>query len=111
MALTALLEESGSLGDLIMLPVLAGISLFLMAITLPLMFRFGVEKGRMLLLGCLVLTGAAATGIAQLNLFADAGDGLLTGTAAVIVAVPVLGFVLQPVSIWLSGRLLEKNKS
>lgn len=110
MALTALLDESGNFSDLVMLPVLAGMSLFLMGVTLPLMFRFGVEKGRMLLLGAIVLTGAAAMGLAQLNLSSGLGDVLLTGTAGVIVAVPVLGFVLQPLSIWLSGRLLSRQK-
>ena len=101
--------QKAELAELELLPALVGVSLLLMALALPLMFRFGVEKGRMLLLGTVALTGLAATVLGESLLPTAVGGPMPDLTRVVLVGLPLLGILAQPISIFCSGKLLAKQ--
>lgn len=82
-------------------------SLCVLALTLPLMFRFGVEKGRlvMFLLIFLVCGTAGALG----SIAVDIGDGLLRMPPLLLIGLPAAAAVLTAISIPLAMRLYQKR--
>lgn len=89
-----------SIGEMLLVLCAAALSI---AITLPLLFRFGVEKGRMVFL--FLVVGLSTFVVTMASGVADAG-GLSTPVA---VALPLAAAVLNAVSIPLSVRLYEKK--
>ena len=87
--------------------VLMGVSIVLIsqAISLPLIYRFGVERGRMIYM--IAIIGQAAL----LGALGAAWEELLTVVAPVIVVPVVLaaGIGLSVGSIFVSGRVYEKR--
>ena len=95
--------------DLLILFITANAALLIQAANLPLMFCFGVEKGRMLLLvviAVIVMVGMGA-GTFLLTLLGDAPSGLLRW-AALAGAVTVL---LNILSIRIAVRMYEKREN
>lgn len=82
-------------------------SLCILSVTLPCMFRFGVERGRliMFLLIFLVCGTAGALG----SIVVDIGDGLLQMPPLVLAGIPAAAVVLTAVSFPLSMRLYQKR--
>lgn len=85
-------------------------SLCVLAITLPLMFRFGVERGRlvMFLIIFLVCGAAGALGTVSVSVNQTAG-GIRGPFAFVLFLLPVAAVVLTAVSIPLSMKLYRKR--
>lgn len=81
-------------------------SLCVLAVTLPCMFRFGVEKGRliMFLLIFLVCGTAGALG----SIVVD-GDGPANIAPVLMAVLPIAALVLTAVSVPLSMRLYQKR--
>lgn len=81
-------------------------SLCVLSITLPLMFRFGVERGRlvMFLLIFLVCGTAGALG----SIVVD-GDGPANIAPVLMAVLPIAALVLTAVSVPLSMRLYQKR--
>lgn len=114
-AAAALLSAAGGLvtgltggGDpaarLLGLPAVAGAALLLMAVTLPLMFRFGVERGRMAFL-LLMMAAALLIPLAVVS-FKSSGERFALLLA---LGLPAAGLAAQPVSVAVSARLLARG--
>ncbi|MDD3346405.1 ABC-2 transporter permease [Oscillibacter sp.] len=78
----------------------------ILSITLPLMFRFGVEKGRLAMFFLIFLVCASAGTIGSIS---DSGANFLTAYRDVaLLGLPLLAVVLTlvslPLSVWLYGR-------
>lgn len=102
---TKLLPESGTPGS-----ILLGFcgSVCVLGITLPLMFRFGVEKGRMtmfLMIFLVCIGGGALAGVAVSD-----GTGGLVLPGPVLALFPLAALVLTAVSIPLSLRLYRTER-
>ena len=82
-------------------------SLCVLAITLPLMFRFGVEKGRMAMFLVIFLVCGTAGAIASIAASGDAAKFASQGAALVILLIAAV--VLTAVSIPLSQRFYWKR--
>lgn len=84
-------------------------SLCILAVTLPLMFRLGVEKGRLVMFLIIFLTcGAAST----FSSFAISGsDGGLRLPPFLMLALPILAAVLTAISLPLSIRMYRRAAS
>lgn len=82
----------------------ASIALLLMALTLPPMFRFGVEKGRVVYIIVIV---AVATGSLTILGESSAGTAALMELSAMVL--PVAAVVINIFSILLSIRLYPKR--
>jgi hypothetical protein len=81
------------------------VGMLVMALTLPPMFRFGVEKGRMFFITLIVVVSCGSAGLASGLVEAGALSGLSAPTLA-LPAVAVAGTLL---SILLSVRMYEKR--
>lgn len=81
-------------------------AVIMMDITLPPMFRFGVERGRMFFILVVVILVCGFTG-ALTYLSQNINPSTLTSTLAWIL--PVAAVLLTPISISLSLRLYEKH--
>ena len=103
--ITGNFPESGTL-----LSILMGFccSLCILSITLPLMFRFGVEKGRLTMFLLIFLVCASGGAIAEATV-SDGGNAFLL-PAPVLAMVPVIALVLTAVSIPLSLRLYRMQQ-
>lgn len=88
-----------------MLGSMYGLSLFISAVSLPMMFKFGVEKGRLWYYATLVLIGGASGASAGL-----APELMQSELPAVLRFVPLIGIVLYAVSWLLSIRFYEKRE-
>lgn len=93
---------------LVSIPALIGAALLMMAVSLPLMFRFGVEKGRsffwiLLIVFALVVPLLAAQ---------SSGSGSESPVTFWLIAagLPALGVLVQPVSMLLSARWLDASE-
>lgn len=81
-------------------------SLCVLSITLPLMFRFGVERGRLLMF--LIIFLVCGTAGALGSIVVD-GDGSAHVPALLITVLPIVAVVLTIVSFPLSMRLYRKR--
>lgn len=100
-------EKPVSSSDLFGLVILGCAALVFQAINLPLMFKFGVEKGRLFFI-------AAAVFISVLSVTASEGiGGLLDSryifTVPVVIAVIIATVLLNVLSVWLSAGLYKKR--
>lgn len=86
--------------------MLTGLALFLLAVLLPLMFHFGVEKGRILMMIVFLVPTALILILGRAGLtFPDGGPpAWLPGVAAAVLA-GVLGL-----SLWLSFRIMGSKE-
>ena len=82
-------------------------SLCVLAVTLPLMFRFGVEKGRMAMFLVIFLVCGTAGAIASIAASGDAAKFASQGAALVILLIAAV--VLTAVSIPLSQRFYRER--
>ena len=88
-----------------MLGAIYGLSLFISAVSLPMMFKFGVEKGRLWYYATLVLVGGASgasSGVAT-DLFSEELPSFLW-------LIPVLGVVIFALSWLLAIRFYQKRE-
>ena len=83
-------------------------SLCVLAVTLPCMFHFGVEKGRLMMFLLIFLVCGAAG--ALLAVAVDMGDGLLRMPPVLLATLPILAVALTAVSIPLSTRLYKGRR-
>lgn len=100
--LTGLAEET--LDTLFAIPVCAAISLGINAVSLPLVFKFGVEKSRiftMLTLAVAAAGGVMLAGVATTNL-SELSDAVVAAGFGVVSAVCVAGFIA---SYFISRRI------
>ena len=105
-ALAHLIVRRYSAGALFsMLGSIYGLSLFISAVSLPMMFKFGVEKGRLWYYVTLVLIGGASGASAGL-----APELMQSELPAVMKLVPLIGIVLYAVSWLLSIRFYEQRE-
>ena len=82
-----------------------GLSLFISAVSLPLMFKFGVEKGRLAYLATLVLIGGASG--ASAGVMPDLMQG---GVPAFLKLIPLIGIVIYALSWLLAIRFYQKRE-
>jgi hypothetical protein len=95
--------------DVFVVFVTANIALLIQAANLPLIFHFGVEKGRMLFMGIIatmVFIGMGA-GTFLLTLFGNAPSGLLRWAALA----GIVTFILNILSIRIAVRMYEKREN
>lgn len=97
---TAALDPVGSLLGLCA-------SACVLAITLPIMFRFGVERGRLVMFLMIFLVCGAAGAVSSIAM--DIGDGALHVPPLVIAVLPAAAVILTAVSVPLSMRLYQKR--
>ena len=90
---------------LTMLGGVYGLSLFISAVSLPMMFRFGVEKGRLWYYATLVLIGGASGASAGV-----ATDLFSEGLPSFLWLIPVLGVVMFALSWLLAIRFYQKRE-
>ena len=88
-----------------MLGAIYGLSLFISAVSLPMMFKFGVEKGRLWYYATLVLMGVASGASAGVgtDLFSE-------GLPSFLWLIPVLGVVMFALSWLLAIRFYQKRE-
>ena len=88
-----------------MLGAIYGLSLFISAVSLPMMFKFGVEKGRLWYYATLVLVGGASGASAGVttDLFSE-------GLPSFLWLIPVLGVVIFALSWLLAIRFYQKRE-
>lgn len=106
LTLVPLFPETGSLAAVFL--SFCG-SLCVLDITLPLMLRFGVERGRMVLF-LLIFLVCGGTGALSTIVVPD-GPGGLHAPALVLLAMPLAAAVLTAISIPMSLRLYAGRKS
>ena len=82
-------------------------SLCVLSLTLPLMFRFGVEKGRLVMFLLIFLVCGTAGGLGSIAV--DIGDGLLRMPPLLLIGLPAAAAVLTAISIPLAMRLYQKR--
>ena len=90
---------------LMMLGGVYGLSLFISAVSLPMMFRFGVEKGRLWYYATLVLIGGASGASAGV-----ATDFFNEGLPSYIWLIFVFGVVIYALSWLLAIRFYQKRE-
>ena len=81
----------------------------ILAISLPLMFRMGVEKGRLAMFLVIFLVCGAAGAIASITVSGDGGAFAFQGPILVVMSIAAL--VLTAVSVPLSMRFYAKRQS
>ncbi|WP_369281916.1 ABC-2 transporter permease [Oscillibacter sp. GMB15532] len=83
----------------------------MMAVTMPIMFRFGVEKGRMFFILLMVFVAVGGAGlVAGLVDSGESGEIPKTMLAFVQVGIPVLSAALTAASIPLSMAMYKKHR-
>ncbi len=83
----------------------------MMAITMPLMFRFGVEKGRTFFILLMVIVAVGGAGlVAGLVDSSESGEIPKTMLAFVQLGIPVLSAALTAISIPLSMAMYKKHR-
>lgn len=83
----------------------------ILAITLPLMFRFGVERGRLMMFLIIFLVCGSAGALATVTISVDRTAGGLSGPfAAIMMILPIAALVLTAVSVPLSIRFYAKRQ-
>lgn len=116
---TGLIKGAVDVQGLVSVLAVAGVALILLAVSMPLNFRFGVEKGRLifLLAGVAVAflmlyiaNAAAGTSAVQITGAAveQAGDIGRPADWLVAVGLPLTGLLAQPISIRLALRAWRK---
>lgn len=88
-----------------MLGAIYGLSLFISAVSLPMMFKFGVEKGRLWYYATLVLVGGASGASAGV-----ATDLFSEGLPSFLWLIPVLGVIIFALSWLLAIRFYQKRE-
>ena len=88
-----------------MLGAIYGLSLFISAVSLPMMFKFGVEKGRLWYYATLVLVGGASGASAGV-----ATDLFSEGLPSFLWLIPVIGVVIFALSWLLAIRFYQKRE-
>ena len=85
-------------------------SLCILSITLPLMFRFGVEKGRLMMFLIIFLVCGSAGALVSITISVDRTSGGLSGPFTALMAIlPLAALVLTAVSVPLSIRFYQKR--
>ena len=87
-------------------------SLCVLAITLPLMFRFGVEKGRLMMFLIIFLVCGSAGALSSIAVSVDHTAGGLSGPFAALMAVlPIAAAALTAVSVPLSMKFYSRREA
>lgn len=87
-------------------------SLCVLAITLPLMFRFGVEKGRLMMFLIIFLVCGSAGALSSIAISVDHTAGGLSGPFAALMAVlPIAAAALTAVSVPLSMKFYARRQA
>ena len=87
-------------------------SLCVLAITLPLMFRFGVEKGRLMMFLIIFLVCGSAGALSSIAVSVDHTAGGLSGPFAALMAVlPIAAAALTAVSVPLSMKFYARREA
>ena len=87
-------------------------SLCVLAITLPLMFRFGVEKGRLMMFLIIFLVCGSAGALSSIAVSVDHTAGGLSGPFAALMAVlPIAAAALTAVSVPLSMKFYARRQA
>jgi ABC-2 type transport system permease protein len=92
--------------ELLSLLPLTGISLLILALTLPLVCRFGVEKGRLLFIAVIAVTALGFVSGAQYLSNQNTNE---PAVILLLIGVSIAGVVAQPISIWLSQKLYRRR--
>lgn len=106
-AVLSLVTDREVLPGTLVLSVLG--ALCILAITLPVMFRFGVEKGRLAMFLIIFLVCGTAGAIASITVSGDVGAFAFQGPILVVLLIAAL--VLTAVSVSLSMRFYAKRQS
>ena len=80
-------------------------AMVIMDISLPLMFRFGVEKGRVLMIFMIMLICGGTTAVAAIPQMPN------TDTSAAILPAFAVTIVLTALSVWISSKLYLKREN
>ena len=87
-------------------------SLCVLAVTLPLMFRFGVEKGRRMMFLIIFLVCGSAGALSSIAVSVDHTAGGLSGPFAALMAVlPIAAAALTAVSVPLSMKFYARRQA
>ncbi len=80
----------------------------ILAVTLPLMFRFGVERGRMVMFLIIFLVCAGAGALSSVAISASKAQGFVL-SGPLMAALPLMAVVLTLISVPLSVRLYQQK--
>ena len=95
-----------ALEDLISILPIASIGLLILAVTLPLVCRFGVEKGRLLFMGIIAVAAVGlVSGMSALDGL-QLDDSTVMATLFALTAVSILA---QPLSILIAEKLYRRR--
>ena len=106
-AIISLVTDREVLPGTLVLSVLG--ALCILAITLPVMFRFGVEKGRLAMFLIIFLVCGTAGAIASITVSGDGGVFAFQGLILIVMSIAAL--VLTAVSIPLSQKFYQRRQS
>lgn len=101
-SLVARLLIPGGDGNPLSLLTMVGVALLMMAVTLPFMLRFGVERGRMIF--TLIMVAAACGSMTAMQLLNDSGELLQFLTLGVPALAVAANLIALPLSIRLYAR-------
>lgn len=101
-------EESGSSAAAILSGIF-GASIILLSIIFPLLYKFGVEKARFLIMTIALLPSLAIFLFSQLNISAHLFDFAALDWNAILIALPFVVLAIVAASYLLSVRIFEKK--
>lgn len=100
-------QAADNLSPLSTIPLAMGVGVCVLALTLPLMFRFGVEKGRLVMFLLIFLVGGGTGAITSITSDIPDGGSYL---ALALPGVAVAAIVLTAISIPLSLRMYRRKR-
>lgn len=99
--------EETSQGMLEVIPVICGMGLIILAVVFPLIYKFGAEKGRYLMIAVFLLLMIVTL---LFNQISGWKEQLLPLLVFLPYAAPIVGLAFMAVSYWISCRIYENKE-
>ena len=99
--------EETSQGMLAVIPVICGMGLIILAVVFPLVYKFGAEKGRYLMIAVFLLLMIVTL---LFNQISGWKEQLLPLLVFLPYAAPIVGLAFMAISYWISCRIYENKE-
>ncbi len=99
--------EETSQGMLEVIPVICGMGLIILAVVFPLIYKFGAEKGRYLMIAVFLLLMIVTL---LFNQISGWKEQLLPLLVFLPYAAPIVGLAFMAISYWISCRIYENKE-
>ena len=99
--------EETSQGMLEVIPVICGMGLIILAVVFPLIYKFGAEKGRYLMIAVFLLVMIVTL---LFNQISGWKEQLLPLLVFLPYAAPIVGLAFMAISYWISCRIYENKE-